>query len=362
MSKTDSVRNLMYCAGQTLKFLFVGLRPSRLAAAATSTTLLATGAIAQVIIVNEVDSQQKIDADVDVTITPTGNVQVANEEGGGVVVSADYSSTFTNNGTISAETESVPLGSISFRSLKATALTFGGDILADGQVIINGTINASATSDIGVSQATGIDFDGAFEGALTIDGEINVEATSDNTIFLVPTSNAEGVSFDDLVAGDITNTGAIKVVALSEQDSALAKGVSINEGSQSTSTIRNDGLISSTASTEVAQATAFGIVFGKNLGGLSSITNSDGNLINNGTVSATANSVRGDAIASVYSVPGDLSGDIANGGTLTGAATASEVAEARGVSVSGDMSGDLSNAGLVSARATGGVEAKAVGV
>ncbi|WP_300075183.1 hypothetical protein, partial [uncultured Ruegeria sp.] len=79
------------------------------------------------------------------------------------------------------------------------------------------------------------DFDGAFEGALTIDGEINVEATSDNTVSLVPTSNAEGVSFNDLVAGDITNTGAIKVVALSEQDSALAKGVSINEGSQSTS-------------------------------------------------------------------------------------------------------------------------------
>ncbi|WP_300075162.1 hypothetical protein, partial [uncultured Ruegeria sp.] len=101
----------------------------------------------------------------------------------------------------------------------------------------------------------------------------------------------------------------------------------INEGSQSTSTIRNDGLISSTASTEVGQATAFGIAFGrKNLDGLSNITNSDGNLINNGTVSATANSVRGDAIASVYSVLGDLSGDIANGGTLTGAATASEVA------------------------------------
>uniref|UniRef100_UPI002620A390 hypothetical protein n=1 Tax=uncultured Ruegeria sp. TaxID=259304 RepID=UPI002620A390 len=163
MSKTDSVRNLMYCAGETSNFLLVGLRPSRLATAATITALFATGAIAQVIIIDEVDSQQEIDTDVDVTITPTGNVQVANEEGGGVVVSADYSSTFTNNGTISAETENGPFEFIGFRNPNVgTALTFDGDILADGQVIIDGTINASATSDIGVSQATGIDFDGAF--------------------------------------------------------------------------------------------------------------------------------------------------------------------------------------------------------
>ncbi|WP_152563411.1 beta strand repeat-containing protein [Ruegeria halocynthiae] len=276
--------------------------------ASVSVAALSVGMAVADVISSPQNTQAVFNTDEDHTITATGSVDLTTGAGDAVVITDDYSSTFTNDGTISGPATGDQLG---------IGLLVDGDLEATGQVVNNGSI------------------------------DIDVNGSS----FLAGT----GIYLDGQVAGDVVNTGTITVNSdNSSSGPALAFGVDFDSDVEATATVRNSGVISVKASSgSSSRALATGLFFDNDV-------NTD--ITNSGTVNATAEN------ASTLSATGlDLSralyGDINNTGTIQAIAVENgSVAQATGLHINDEAVGNITNSGAISASADAHTSATAFSV
>ncbi|WP_170406518.1 beta strand repeat-containing protein [Ruegeria arenilitoris] len=266
--------------------------------ASVSVAALSVGMATADVISSPQNTQAVFNTDVDHTITTTGSVNLTTSAGYAVVITDDYSSTFTNDGTISGPSAADRVG---------LGLFLNGDLEESGQIVNNGTIG------------------------------INVSGSS----FLAGT----GFFLDGQVAGSIVNTGTITVNSdNSSSGRALAFGIDFDGDVEATATIRNSGVISAKASAgSTSRAIATGLYFDNDV---------DTSVTNNGTVRATAENASS-LFATGIEFNDALNGNINNSGTIQAIATENgSEARAVGVRIDGDVTGNITNGGSVSANAS----------
>ncbi|MDZ4203015.1 MAG: autotransporter domain-containing protein [Gallionella sp.] len=249
--------------------------------------------------------------DQNVTINTGAGIAVTGSSTAAYVsLSAPYTSTFTNNGTIS-------LANSSSSSGRFYGVSFNDGIAAAGRLINTGNIS------------------------------VNV-----NTSY---TGTGYGIHLNGDMAGTLSNSGRIAVDVVGDT-SAFAYGIYL--GGDLSGTLANSGTISATASASTSYATAYGI-YTQDL---------SGTLNNSGTISATAYvSTNSTAYAYGVYVSGDLSGTLSNSGTIRAQAFNSSYSPyAYGVYISNDLIGTLNNSGTISVNAenhySGGSDAYAYGL
>ncbi len=264
--------------------------------ASVSVAALSAGIAAAQVISAPQTTQEVVVVDNDITITPTGAINLTTTSGPSLFVVPDYGSTLTNNGTISGPSAGGSVGVGAF---------FDGQILTSGQIINNGTIDINAMGS-GVS--------------------------------------AGGLVFDDGVEGAVTNTGTITAIADSAGGGANAAGLFFDDGAESTATIRNDGIITAQADSDGSSfAGAFGFSFFDDV---------DTSVVNTGTITTLARDASSVTAMGLFFAT-DVNGNLSNSGSITATANQGTSAQAIGVRVNNDINGNLTNSGTISATGHG---------
>lgn len=350
------------------------LAPSLFLASASIAALIAGGATAQVIS-DQQTTPLDFSNDEDITITSTGSVELTSGAAPAVTISPDYSSTFTNNGTIVA-----PIPAIS----QGTGVFVASQLLPGGRIINNGSIEVISES-VNLVVSRGIDFDDVVGGAVINTGDITTGAIRQGGLAV-----ATGLNFADfVVAGaSVENSGNITSFAEgSETNNLFALGLAFNE--DVTANITNSGSLVATGR-DGASVEAIGtqILIGRTLTGnfensgeiQASVENADsafavgtfiqglmtGDLNNSGSAMAEAEAATS-AIATAYSLTADVDGNIHNSGMISARAESPTLATAAGVDIGGQLRGDIRNTSSISAEAvvsagSGSGTATAVGV
>ena len=339
--------------------------------ASVSVAALSVGIATAEVISTPQTSQVTFGLDEDNTITSTGSVDLTTGATA-VVIDTDYTSVFTNNGTIQGPS---PFESSGF------GVVLTGALSATGQIVNNGVINIDAAGSTDAA-ALGFlmldDFSGAFVnsgtvtatasstssgrasalGAVFVNG-IEAGASVSNSGTITATANAIGTSnvtalgllFVDDVDGTISNNGTITATA-GNATTVTALGIAVLGGLGATGGLTNQGTITAVATDNANDAIAIGVQIQDAI---------DGNISNENTVTALA--VGSDsANAAGFQFQNGLDGNFENSGTLTAAAEAStSAARAGGLFVIGTVDGDVLNSGTVNARADGDNGATAAG-
>ncbi|MES0827985.1 autotransporter outer membrane beta-barrel domain-containing protein [Ruegeria sp. SCP11] len=326
------------CGGRLFKWKgkIVSAAPAALLAQ-VSMIALTTG-IAQADSISTVlTTPQVTSADEDHEITSTGAVEITSTSAPALTIETDYSSTATNNGTISVTGSAIET---------ATGLLLDGELLETGVLVNNGTIALDVTgtsprSIIGIKVAN--DSEGLIENTGTI--SIEVLGTEGEAI-------ARGIYVEGDVSstGQILNSGVINIDALNTGGStAFAYGIHISgdlEGS-----IMNSGTIDVQSRAFSHQnGLAWGILVDGNLADTGRIDNTD-------TIKSVAiTSVDSSAHAYGIEVDGNANGVIANSGTLDVLASAPNYygASAYGIVVGDNLSGRIENSGTINVSAIAG--------
>ncbi len=337
--------------------------------AQVSMIALATGVAQADTISTVLTTPQVTSTDEDHEITSTGAVEITSSTQAALTIATDYSSTATNNGTISVTATDTDT---------ATGLLLDGTLSETGQLVNNGTISLDITGsdpqDIYALQVNG-DVDGLIQNngtievdVLSTDGDIeawgifvdgNVSETGaiintgtikvDGLITYGSTASLYGIAVDGDVAGLISNSGTIDVQSRSfADDYAYAWGIYVEDDLEETGQIVNSGSINTVAiSTSDSTASAIGIEVDGDAAGVIS---------NSGTIDAFASAPSTyEAIAYGVLVDRDLSGQVKNSGTINVTAIAVESdASAYGVYIDDDMleGATVSNSGTITAYAS----------
>lgn len=288
------------------------------------------------------------------TISNAGTISATSTDGSdveGIHFNGSFNGTITNTGTI--------LGQASdYYSASAIGIYIDDDFAAGSSLTNSGTITGNASSGdggeggYGYAEATGVYIDEDLEGTITnsaggvIQGIAEGESASAAGVLVYYTLGA---------TGSITNNGTIRGQATATTDDATAYGIYIDDYMEGS--INNSGTVEAIATGE-NDASAYGIY-------LSSTMTEGSELINSGTVSATATTTNSSAEAQgiyIYDMEGATFTNTASGAVT---ATASgDYANATGVYVSSmDGTSVFTNAGTISASATGDTEsAEAYGI
>lgn len=327
-----------------------------------SVTALSVGIAAAEVVSAPQNTRQVFFIDEDNTITSTGAVNLTTSGGPAVVIAPSYSSTFTNNGTISGPSSAAGTGQ---------GLVLDGALNQTGQVINNGTIeiNIDSTSFGG---GLGVQFENTVSGAYTNNGFVSVDVSSGGGA----PANALGTVFDEEVeaTASVENNGTITAeVASGSTAPAAAIGMLFN--SDVDTDIVNNGTIDAAAENG-ATLLAAGLLFQSGLNGdlintdtiRAATSNStgdveaigvriaadaDGALDNRGTILAEALGSASDAIAFGYHVVGDQNGNLSNDGTIRATAeTTSANADGTAVFIQGSVTGNVTNTNTIAARGT----------
>ncbi|GEM_PF-3019557 len=341
-------------------------------------------------------SHQTFTSNEDIAITATGSVSLSDASTFGVKVVPDYSSTFTNDGTISLTGD--------FSS--GTALLFQESILSGGTVSNTGTIDVIGTSD--TLELYGIKVIDDLAGDLLNSGTITVKAlgtddtasavgilvggdvtesgllSNSGTITVVAnvtdnyTAYAFGMDVSGAVLGKIINSGTLDVTAISSgTDYGFGYGIRVRGDLEASGSISNSGTVKVVAvTTDESTASGFGIKVGHIVGSISNTGsievlvsatgtyyaqaygidggNLSGTISNSGTITVTADAVTDTAYAYGIKV-GDVSatGSIRNSGTIKAIANIDTSDEAEAIAIlSKELSGILQNSGTLTATAT----------
>jgi uncharacterized protein with beta-barrel porin domain len=254
--------------------------------------------------------------------------------GSGVYINGDVAGTLTNSGHITASV---------IQNSSGSAYAYGINVNSiSGTLTNSGTISATAKAGADSAFAYGVSVGGNLSGSLINSGTISATANAYSSSY----AQAYGVYVDGDLSGTLTNSGTISATATNTYSyTAYAHGVYVS--GDLSGTLTNSGTISATANANTSHAYAYGVYVGNNL---------DGRLINSGTISATAN-VYSDSPGYAYGVyvSGNLSGTLTNSGTISATATNTYdyTPYAYGVYVGSDLSGSLTNSGTIHATATG---------
>lgn len=300
--------------------------------AQVSMIALSTGAVYADTISTVVTTPLTTSSDRDHEITESGAIEITSTAAAALTIATDYSSTATNNGTISV---------VASDTDTATGLRLDGDLLEGGELVNNGTISLDITGsdpqDIYAIQVNG-DVAGSIVNNGTI--EIDVESTNDDI-------EAWGIYVDgDLTeTGEIINTGTIKLDGLIDTaagSTASLYGIAVD--GDAGGLIKNTGTIDIRSRSFADEyAYAWGIYVEDDL-------LETGQILNSGTIKSVAiTKIDSTASASGIYVDGDAAGVIVNTGTLDIMASAPETYEATayGIHVDGDLSGRIENSGTV---------------
>ena len=248
---------------------------------------------------------QTFTTDVDHSITATGAINITDPTTAALTLShihgpaiKDYSSTFTNEGTIS-------LTGIS-SSPYVNGIYLGGALLAGGEINNSGTISLTGSAS---------------------------------------SPYVNGIYLGGGLSGSILNSRTITAVAEFGTETASAYGIYVEGDTLAGAIITNSGTISATAEA----GTSYNYVGGIYLDG-----NVAGNILNYGTTTAVATSLTGStASASGYYISGDMTATATNSGTITATASAGvDDATATGYFIGGVMSGTFNNSGMITATAS----------
>lgn len=338
MSKNESGVNALKLRGGRLfkwKGQIVSAAPAALLAQVSMIALTAGVAHADAIS-NVVTTPQVFTTDADHEVTASGAIEIASTTAAALTITTDYSSTFTNNGSISV---------VASDTDTATGLLLDGNLLEGGELINNGTISLDITGsdpeDIYALQVNG-DVAGSIVNNGTI--EVDVQATDGDI-------EAWGIHVDgDLTeTGEIANTGTIKIDGLIDTtDGSTASIYGIAVDGDVGGVIRNSGTIDIRARSFADDyAYAWGIYVDDDL-------LETGEIVNSGTIKAVAiTKIDSTASASGIYVDEDAAGVIRNTGTMEIFASAPETYEATayGIHVEGDLSGQIENSGTIKATA-----------
>lgn len=280
--------------------------------------------------------------------------------------------------------------------------------------VIAGTCNATDIPDLTVSATGSVSSVGGGgysymrgilygeDGAsLTNSGSISATVTNHAYDWASPLAGAEGIYFYKFLVGPLTNNGVISALAVNNEltsnnahPHALAYGIDSDYGLHPLGALTNNGIISATAINKGvvsgdAWARATSVSFGWDLAGtftnngkiIATATNDTvasasaddtaeatgiyayagltGNLINNGSIHATANAQGHGPSAQahgIYVYSGDLAGSLTNSGTIHASANAQgndPNAQAYGIYfVKGDLIGSLTNYGTIAGTAS----------
>jgi hypothetical protein len=326
--------------GRLLKFKgkIVSAAPAALLTSVSAVALTLTSVHADEIS-TVLTTPQTFATDVDHSIIATGAINITDSSTAALTIDTDYSSTFTNDGTISLT------GSAS----DVTGLYLDGDLLAGGEIINNGTISIDVEYDT-PDDVYGVFIDGDIAGTLRNTGTIDAYALGTDE-----TASVWGIYVSDEVsaAGQILNSGTITVKA-EQTDGSNAEATGIEVENDLHGLISNTGTISVTATATSYSATANGILVDANM-------SATGSILNSGTITVTARNIEDTSDAQGYGiqVDGTLAGLIDNTGTITvrGISDAYE-AEAYGIFVDNDIeaTGRILNSGTISATASGEID------
>ncbi len=277
--------------------------------------------------------------DEDNTITSTGGVNLT-IDGRAVSVVPDYSSIFTNDGTINA-----PMGQ--------TGLFVQGEVLPTGRIVNNGTITVEDET-AGFTLSRGIFFNESVGGAVINSGDITANAV---TVTGGP-AFARGVQFNSATdaTAAIQNSGVISATARANSSgSASALGFAFNDVSTD---IVNSGTISATAEDGVA-VVAIGIqlFLGSTL---------NGDILNSGAINVSGRTPFSPIappppdpapnIAAVF-LGGTATGNLTNSGSITARVQADHSVSASGFFLADDLNGNYSNSGSIEVEANSGSNA-----
>ncbi|WP_300074759.1 hypothetical protein, partial [uncultured Ruegeria sp.] len=264
--------------------------------------LMGGPAASQIVISEPVSNPVILIDDADVTIAPTGAVRVIGLDPDAVAILGDYSSTFSNEGFISAESSSNFFGLDT-----ANGVLILGDVLDGGKIVNDGSVSATADSaDATVlARANAYQVAGDLSGSLSNSGEISASA---NSGFI---ARAFGVFVGGKTQGDLTNEGIVSATA-SAPNEASASGYFLERGVSGD--LSNAGLVSARATGGV-EAKAVGVEVGGEF---------SGNFSTSGTVLASAvssgNEPSNEANASGVLI-GDMQGEFSNTGVITASAS-----------------------------------------
>ncbi len=281
------------------------IAPSLALVCATTATLSPSFTAAEVISSPQ-DFPAVFNSDEDNTITNTGSVTLAAGSGTVVSVVPDYSSVFTNDGTV---TGPGPL------ALVGNGVQFLGEVQAAAEVINNGLI------------------------------DLNVNVPANPFV--------QGLVFDDQVAGRVLNTGAVRAnVTVTSSGAAFATGVRFSDLVSATAMVENTGEVAATAdATSAVTVTVLGYQFNENV---------ETDITNSGTIRAEAQNADGATARGIQILIGrTLTGDIKNSGTLHASVENADTAFVQGAFVQGLMTGDINNSGEAIAEAEGTTSAEA---
>ena len=368
MTRPDSgSRTLNVQGGRLFKFKgkIVSAAPSALLASVSAVALTLTSVHADEIS-TVLTTPQTFATDVDHSISATGAINITDSSTAALTIDTDYSSTFTNDGTISL------MGDAS----DVTGLYLDGDLLAGGVINNNGTININVEYD--TPEVYGINVDGEVAGTVNNTGTISAYAlgTDDEAsvwgIYIAGevsatgqilnsgtitakaeqtdnyTAVATGIEVEGELNGLISNSGTISATAISTESYATAYGINVDGQAGATARILNTGTITVMATTTSdSSALAYGIQVDGNFAGM--IENS-GSI----TVSATAGDYYAESYGILVDGNGDATSSVLNSGIITVKTTTIEdsTAEAYGIQVDGNMAGVINNTGTIDVFAT----------
>lgn len=271
------------------------IAPSVFLAIATLGTVSTGIAEAEVVSVQE-SAPRVFSDDEDNQITSSGAVTVSAATAPAVTVATAYSSSLTNDGTVSATASSLAVG-----------LQLNDHLLTLGQVVNNGAIDASVNGGTGNIRALGF------------------QANGD-------------------VSGVFTNIGALSANASAIADNAVAIGGNFENGIESTGSVLNTGMVSAVAAAGSSNASATALMFGDDV----STT-----IRNTGTLSASTTSGASVSVAGL-NIDGALNGNIISSNTITAATnTGAETAGAVAVRVADGMTGNTTSSSTVTDNASG---------
>ena len=324
----------------------------RVASVAPSLFLGSTSILAPVpndALADTISSPQRVpfvsSVDIDHTVTPSGTVIVDPLIDPALIEInlADYTSTLTNQGTLSGSAGN---------SSPHTGILLSGDL--SGQVVNSGGIELGSGGGASFSALRGIEIQGAVSGnvshASTImieqnatvaaiaqgisAGDISGQVASSGSIAIRSNGNtfgeADGIVLN-AVSGGIENSGTIAIAL--DASAANVDGVFIN-GVTATGSANNSGDITINAAAQSSSLSADGIDLGLVAG----------TAINTGTISVTGIASTNARVQGVDL--SDVSGTFENSGTILVTANGSTV-NADGLNA-GDISGQFSNSGTVS--------------
>ncbi|MES0885088.1 autotransporter domain-containing protein [Roseibium sp. SCP14] len=296
--------------------------------------------------------------DEDNTITSTGEVNLTTGAAPAVTIDLDYSSTFTNEGTVTIEGASIPT---------ATGVFLDGRLEASGQITNNNLIKVEATNGT-AANAYGLRFSETFAGTFSNTGTIESTATATKD-----RAYAYGIYFDETVEASavVVNSGSVTVETNSDDDYSVARGFYFQEAVESG--VQNIGTITVKASSNNDYAQAQGMYFRRavngdisnsgeikavaeggdeaSAAGLFLIRELNGNFTNSGTIRAQATSP-GEAYAFGLYASGEVTGNITNDHVIDISANAGTGLTAAAVYISNDLTGDIRNSGSITVAAS----------